>query len=76
MKEHSRILPVTEGLLDRWALMEEGRKLHDKAVFELFAEMFARTFARLGLAGGGKKERRTKTRPPALTPSLAPHRAH
>ncbi len=76
MKENSRIFPVTEGLLDRWALMEEGRKLHDKAVFEPFAEMFARVFARLGLTKRKKNDRRTKTRPPALTPSLAAHRTH
>lgn len=75
MKNDSRILPLTEGVLDRWALMEEGRKLHDKAVFEMIAGMFARGFALLGFTRK-KKDRRTKTRPPALTPSLAHHRAH
>ncbi|GEM_PF-3616129 len=67
MKENAPLKPATEGYLDRWALMEEGRKLHDRAVFEIFA----RCFARLGL---GQRNKRRERRPPALTPTLAtPH---
>lgn len=67
MNENAPLRPAMEGFLDRWALMEEGRKLHDRAVFELFA----RCFARLGL---GQRNRRQPSRPRRLTPTLAtPH---
>lgn len=58
---------ATGGYIERWALMEKGRKLHDKAVFEIFANLFA-------LVSFSKKGHRTARRGPALTPSLANHR--
>jgi hypothetical protein len=58
---------ATGGYMDRWALMEEGRKLHDKAVFEIFAKLFTRE-------GFSKKGHLMEGRGPALTPSLANHR--
>ncbi len=66
MKKNPRITAATEATLDRWALMEVGRKLHDRAVFEIFARCFT-------LPRSGRKERRTKTR--LLELSLAHHRA-
>jgi hypothetical protein len=58
---------ATGGYMERWALMEEGRKLHDKAVFEICAKLFRR-------AGFSKKGRQRARRGPALTPSMAHHR--
>jgi hypothetical protein len=58
---------ATGKYMERWALVEEGRKLHDKAVFEIFANLFA-------LMSSSKKGHRTARQGPALTPSLANHR--
>ena len=57
---------VTGGYMDRWALMEEGRKLHDKAVFEIFAKLFTQV-------GSSKNGHSMARRGPALTPSPANH---
>lgn len=64
MNENASCKPAAEDCLDRWALMEKGRKLHDRAVFEILA----RGFARLGLTRRGRGRQR---RPPAFTPSPA-----
>ncbi len=68
MEKKTSLHPVTAGIMDRWALMDEGRKLHDRAVFEIFAGLFARL-------GFTNSERRRERRSPGLTPSLAGHRA-
>lgn len=70
MKKNDQNTPTaTGGFMDRWTLMEEGRKLHDKAVFEIFAALFAR-------GGSSKKGHQMARQAPALTPSLANHRPH
>ncbi len=33
-----------ERFTDRWTLIENGRRLHDQAVFEIFAGLFSRMF--------------------------------
>ena len=70
MKQNDQNSPTAAGgFMDRWALMEAGRKLHDKAVFEIFAALFARV-------GSSKKGHQMARQAPALTPSLANHRTH
>jgi hypothetical protein len=68
MKKNAQNKPAaTVGYMDRWSLMEEGRKLHDKAVFEIFAKLFT-------LVRFSKKGHQIPERVPSLTPSLANHR--
>jgi hypothetical protein len=57
------------GFMDRWSLMEAGRKLHDKAVFDIFAALLARV-------SSSQKGHQMARQAPALTPSLANHRPH
>jgi hypothetical protein len=70
MEKNVQTTPTaTGGFMERWSLMEEGRKLHDKAVFEIFAELFTRV-------GFSKNGHQMAGRDPALTPYLANHRPH
>lgn len=70
MKENAQNTPAAiGGFMGRWSLMEEGRKLHDRAVFEIFAKMF-------NLMGFSKNDYQMAKKSPALAPSLANHRLH
>ena len=67
MKTNAHNIRAAGGFMERWTLMEEGRKLHDKAVFKIFAELFTRM-------GFSKKGSRMAKRGLDLTPSLANNR--
>jgi hypothetical protein len=70
MKGNAQNTPVAIGrFMDRWSLMEEGRKLHDRAVFEIFAKLFT-------LMGCSKKNHQMAEHGPALKPSLANRSLH
>lgn len=44
MKANAQHTKAEEGFMDRWTLIENGRKLHDQAVFEIFASLFSWMF--------------------------------
>jgi pterin-4a-carbinolamine dehydratase len=41
MKANAQDTKAEERFMDRWTLIENGRKLHDQAVFEIFASLFS-----------------------------------
>jgi hypothetical protein len=68
MKANAQNTKAEEGFMDRWTLIENGiengRKLHDQAVFEIFASLFSWMFHL------GKGDRMTK-HAPVMTHSKA-----
>jgi hypothetical protein len=41
MKASAQNTKAGERLTDRWTLIENGRRLHNRAVFEIFASLFS-----------------------------------
>lgn len=44
MKADAQNTKAEEEFMDRWTLIEKGRRLHDQAVFEIFASLFSWMF--------------------------------
>jgi hypothetical protein len=64
MKANAQNTKAGEVLMNRWTLIENGRKLHDQAVFEIFASLFSWMFHL-------KKEDRMTKHAPVMTHSKA-----